>query len=332
LSWNRDARYVVGADLGGTNIRAAVLDRDGKMLGHGKRPSLAQEGSARTVGQIKQAVEEAVSEAGVKLSEIGGLGIGVPGHIDPQGKKVLWAPNFYEDGFPYRDISLADPISEATGLSVLMGNDANVAALGEFRFGAGRGTRTMVMFTLGTGVGGGLILDGKLWTGFTGGAGELGHIIIAAGARGGAAAYGSLESMAQIAAICERASRKLCAGRKSVLAERCAYDWHRITPKDIADAAKEGDAVALEVLEETGYFVGLGVTSVVMLLNPEKIVIGGGVAGAGELLFEPIRRTAWANASSTLIKGCPIIPAELGDDAGIYGGAGLVFDALESAV
>ncbi|WP_309714323.1 ROK family protein [Armatimonas sp.] len=332
MSWNRDAHYVVGADLGGTNIRAAVLDRAGKMLGHGKRPSLAQEGSARTVGQIKQAVEEAISESGVALSEIGGMGIGVPGHIDPAGKKVLWAPNFYEDSFPYRNISLADPIAEATGLPVLMGNDANVAAMGEFRFGAGRGTRTMVMFTLGTGVGGGLILDGKLWTGFTGGAGELGHIIIAAGERGGAAAYGSLESMAQISAICERASRKLCQGRKSVLADVSGYDWHRITPKDIADAAKAGDAVALEVLEETGYYIGLGVTSVVMLLNPEKIVIGGGVAGAGDLLFEPIRRTAFANSSSTLIKNCQIIPAELGDDAGIYGGAGLVFDALESAV
>ena len=332
MIWNRDARFVVGADLGGTNIRAAVLDRDGKMLGHGKRPSLALEGSARTIGQIKQAVDEAITEAGITRAEIGGLGIGVPGHIDPEGKRVLWAPNFYEDGFPYRNIELGDPIAEATGLPVLMGNDANVAALGEFRFGAGRGTRTMVLFTLGTGVGGGLILDGKLWTGFTGGAGELGHIIVAAGERGGAAAYGSLESMAQIAAICERASRKLCQGRKSILAERCSYDWHRITPKDIADAALEGDAVALEVLEETGYYIGLGVTSVVMLLNPEKIVIGGGVAGAGELLFEPIRRTAWANSSSTLIKDCPIIAAELGDDAGIYGGAGLVFDALESAV
>jgi glucokinase len=137
--------------------------------------------------------------------------------------------------------------------------------------------------------------------------------------------------MAQISAICERASRKLCQGRKSLLAEVSGYDWHRITPKDIADAAKAGDAVALEVLEETGYYIGLGVTSVVMLLNPEKIVIGGGVAGAGDLLFEPIRRTAFANSSSTLIKDCQIIPAELGDDAGIYGGAGLVFDALESA-
>ena len=143
MIWNRDARFVVGADLGGTNIRAAVLDRDGKMLGHGKRPSLALEGSARTIGQIKQAVDEAITEAGITRAEIGGLGIGVPGHIDPEGKRVLWAPNFYEDGFPYRNIELGDPISEATGLPVLMGNDANVAALGEFRFGAGRGTRTM---------------------------------------------------------------------------------------------------------------------------------------------------------------------------------------------
>lgn len=331
MSWNRDARAVVGVDLGGTNVRAAVLNREGRMMGHGKRPSLAHEGSARTVAQIKEAVEEAIVEAGVSRADLGGLGIGVPGHIDPTAKKVLWAPNFYEDGFPYRNISLADPIAEATGLPVLMGNDANVAAMGEFRFGAGRGTRTMVMFTLGTGIGGGLILDGKLWTGFTGGGGELGHIIIAAGERGGASSYGSLESMAQIAAICERAARKICQGRATVLTQMCDNDWHRLTPKDISDAAAQGDTVAIEVLEETGYYIGLGVASVVMLLSPEKIVIGGGVAGAGELLFAPIRRTAWANCSNTLIGPCEIVAAELGDDAGIYGGAGLIFDALEGA-
>ena len=330
VSWNREADAVVGVDLGGTNVRAAVLDRGGKALGYGRAPSLAQEGSERTIGQIQKAVDEAIVESGVSRSALGGLGIGVPGHIDPAGKQVLWAPNFYEAGLPYRNISLADRIAVATDLPVLMGNDANVAALGEYRFGAGRGTRTMVMFTLGTGIGGGLILDGKLWTGFTGGAGELGHIIVAAGQRGGAAAYGSLESMGQIAAIIERAARKISLGRKSVLVERCDYDWHRITPKDIADAAGEGDVVAIEVLEETGYYIGLGVASVVMLLSPEKVVIGGGVAQAGELLLDPIRRTARANSSKTLLDPCPIVPAELGDDAGIYGGAGLIFDALES--
>ena len=240
---------------------------------------------------------------------------------------MRWAPNFYEDGVPYRDIALADRIAAATGFQVLMGNDANVAALGEFRFGAGRAVRTMVMLTLGTGIGGGIILDGKLWTGSSGGAGEIGHIIVAAGQRGGAAAFGSLESMGQIAAIVERAARKVSLGRKTVLAEN---DWHLLTPKDIAEAAAGGDAVAIETFEETGYYVGLGVASIVNLLNPEMVVIGGGVAQAGELILDPIRRSALANGVRTMVESCPIVPAELGDDAGIFGGASLVLDALES--
>lgn len=325
----KSAPYVLGVDLGGTNVRAAVIDRAGKQLGGGRAPSLGQEGVARTVGQIVQAADSALYAAGVDKADVAGIGIGVPGHIDPAGGIIKWAPNFFENGQPYRNIALGEPIQAQIGLPVLMGNDANVAALGEFRFGAGRNVRTMVMVTLGTGIGGGVILDGKLWTGATGGAGEIGHIVIAAGDRGGAAAFGSLESMGQIAAITERASRKICAGRKTILADKVDYDWHLLTPKDIADAAMEGDAVAIEVFEEIGYYVGLGIASMVNLLNPELVVIGGGVAQAGDLIFDPIRRSARANAIKTLIDVCPIVPAELGDDAGIYGGASLILDLME---
>lgn len=330
MEMNNNAPYVLGLDLGGTNVRAAVLDRAGKQLGGGRAPSRATEGVQSTASQCVVAAEAAIREAGVSKSDVAGLGMGVPGHIDPAGRMVLWAPNFYTDeGQPYRNIAFALPVQEKIGLPVLMGNDANVAALGEFRFGAGRAVRNMVMLTLGTGIGGGIILDGRLWTGATGGAGEIGHIIIAAGARGGAAAFGSLESMAQISAITERAARKISQGRKSSLAEKIGYDWHLLSPKDVADAANEGDAIALETFEETGYYVGLGIASMVNLLNPEMVVVGGGVALAGDLILEPIRRSARANGIKTMMDVCPIVPAELGDDAGIFGGASLVLDALE---
>jgi glucokinase len=332
MEMNRDAPYILGLDLGGTNVRAAVMDRDGKQLGGGRAPSKAQEGVGRTVEQVALAAESALKEAGVGKEQVAGLGMGVPGHIDPQGQTILWAPNFFaEDGKPYRNVAFAQPVSERVGLPTLMGNDANVAALGEFRFGAGKGgqVRNLVMLTLGTGIGGGIILDGRLWTGATGGAGEIGHIIIAAGQRGGASAFGSLESMGQISAITERAARKISLGRKSLLADRVNYDWHLLTPKDIAKAAAEGDPVALETFEETGYYVGLGIASIVNLLNPEMVVVGGGVAQAGDLILEPIRRSARANAIKTMIDVCPIVPATLGDDAGIFGGASLVLDTLE---
>lgn len=327
MSFNCSAEYVVGVDLGGTNVRAAVLDRRGQRLGGGRMPSLALEGMHRTVQQIHEAVEQAIAAAGVDKGNIAGLGIGVPGHINPEGTHVLWAPNFYDDGHQYRNMPLAQAVSATTGLAVLMGNDANVAALGEFRFGAGKAVQNMVMVTLGTGIGGGIILNGKLWTGSSGGAGEIGHIIIAAADRGGAAAFGSLESMGQISAIIERCARKISLGRKTILAEQ---DWHFLTPKMISDAALLGDAVAVETFEETGYYIGLGLASIINLLNPEMITIGGGVAGAGELILDPIRRSTLANGIRTMVDVCQIVPAELGDDAGIFGGASLILDAINA--
>lgn len=329
MELNPEAPYILGLDLGGTNVRAAVTDRSGSVLGAGRAPSLATEGVENTVSQIVHSARTAIQSAGIKKEAVAGLGMGVPGVIDPPGKVIVWAPNFYDGGEQYRNIGLAEPVQQQIGLPVFMGNDANVAALGEFRFGAGRSVRTLVMVTLGTGIGGGIILDGKLWTGATGGAGEIGHLIIAAGGRGWAAAFGSLESMGQISAITERAARKICEGRKSLLAERLGYDWRLMTPKDIADAAAEGDPIALETFEETGHYIGLGIASMVNLLNPEMVVIGGGVAQSGDLILDPIRRSARANAIKTLIDACPIVPAELGDDAGILGGVSLVLDALE---
>ncbi|MGC4045400.1 MAG: ROK family protein [Armatimonas sp.] len=323
-----DAPLILAADLGGTNVRAAVMNRAGKILGSGRAPSHSGEGVDHTITQIVEAAHEAMTDAGVGVDSLAGFGIGVPGHIDPTGGRILWTPNFYEDGTPWTNVSLGPQLEEKLGLKTIMGNDANVAALGEFRFGGGQGTRTMVMFTLGTGIGGGLILDGKLWVGSTGGGGELGHIIVAAGLRGGAAAYGSLESMGQIAAITERAQRKISEGRKTPLADLYEGRWRLLTPKDIADAAEAGDAVAIEVFEETGYYVGLGVASVVNLISPEKVVIGGGVALSGDLILDPIKRTARANGIKTLMDACEIVPATLGDDAGIYGAAGLILDLL----
>lgn len=326
---NRDAPFVLGVDLGGTNVRAAVLDREGRQIGSGRAPSLATEGVETTVAQIVHAAKTAIASAGAARDQVAGVGIGVPGHIDPAGGIVKWAPNFYDQGHQYRNVALATPIAQLLELPVLMGNDANVAALGEFRFGAGRQVRSMVMITLGTGIGGGIILDGKLWTGATGGAGEIGHILIAAGERGGVAAFGSLEAMAQIAAIVERAARKISLGRKTSLMDHPDADWHLLTPKEIADAAAQGDALSIEVFEETGYYIGLGIASIVNLLNPEMVTIGGGVAQAGDLILDPIRRSARANGIKTMMDICPIVPAELGDDAGIYGGASLILDLLD---
>jgi glucokinase len=276
-----------------------------------------------TAHQIAEAVRKAIEAGDVDIDRVLGIGMAVPGHVRPRDGVVLYSPNF-ADG--WRNVQLARPVSDETGLPTFIGNDANLAALGEYKYGAGQDFRHLVMFTLGTGIGGGVVIDGRLLTGSAGGAGELGHVIIAAseGARAGNSRFGSLEGLAQASAIVERAHRKIATGCKTLLNANDAFDWQALTPKAIADAAAAGDEVAIETMEETGYYVGLGVASCINIFNPEVFVIGGGIAQAGDLLMEPIRRTARANAFGSLYGFCRIVVAELGDNAGIMGGAALV--------
>lgn len=320
-----DKPYVVGVDLGGTNVRAAVLDRTTeKVVARGDNlPSLAEVGFEQTLGQIVLAAQTAMDHAYVAASDVLGVGIAVPGHVKAAEGMVMWAPNFKDQ---WKGVQVSAPVQQALGVPAFLGNDANLAALGEFRFGAGRAVRHLVMVTLGTGVGGGLIVDGKLIEGADGGAGEIGHIIVNPGGRGGNAAFGSVEGEAQRDAIVERAERKIQEGYKTSLTERAQYSRFTLTPAMIAEEAQNGDAVAIEVFEETGYYLGLCVANLINLLNPQMAVIGGGIAQAGELILEPIRRTAYACAIRSLSQTCQIVPAQLGDNAGIYGGIALVLD------
>lgn len=315
--------YVVGVDLGGTNVRAAVFEcATEKMIARGDNlPSCALDGVTQTAGQIALAAETAIKEASVDKADVLGVGIAVPGHVKRAEGLVMWAPNFKDQ---WKGVQIAQPVQNAVGLPVHIGNDANLAALGEFSFGAGRKVRHLVMITLGTGIGGGLIVDGKLIEGADGGAAEVGHMIVNPGGRGGHAAFGSVEGEAQAEAIVERAARKIQEGYTTTLSQIVDYDRFALTPAIIAEEARRGDAVALKVYEETGYYLGLCIANLINLFNPEMAVIGGGVAQAGELILEPIRRTAYACAIRSLSKTCQIVPAELGDNAGIMGAIALV--------
>ncbi len=323
--------YVVGVDLGGTNVRAAVLDRDTeKVIARSENiPSMANEGVAHTAAQIAHAVESALTAAAVAKRDVLGVGIAVPGHVKAVEGMVKWAPNFKDQ---WKDVPIAKLVETTLGVPVKIGNDANLAALGEFRFGAGRSVRHMSMVTLGTGIGGGIIIDGRLLEGHDGGAGEIGHMVVNPGGRGGNSAFGSVEGESQRDAIVERAARKIQEGYETSLGARVDYDRFALTPAIIAEEAEKGDAIAREVFEETGYYLGLCVTNLINLFNPQMIVIGGGIAQAGELILEPIRRTATATAIRSLAKTCQILPAELGDNAGIYGGAAIVLQQVGGEV
>ena len=329
---NRNAEYVIGIDLGGTNVRSAVVSRDEKIVARHEVPSDAEAGVTHTVARIIESVHGAIEQAGITLENIGAVGIAVPGHIDVPAGRVVWAPNFGETKggsfVPYKDIPLRDLIETQLNLSVTMDNDANVAALGEFRYGAGRGTRHLVMFTLGTGIGGGIIVEGEVLRGATGGAAEVGHIIIADGVGGSrTGAHGRLEGLAQRDAITERAALKMESGRDtslwSVIDGPEALTQH-LSPANIDEAADNGDVLAIEVMQETGHYVGLGIASMINVFNPEVFVIGGKISRS-ETLFDAALRTAKASSIGSIYNAAKIVRAELGDDAGIMGAAELAW-------
>ena len=326
-----DKPYVVGVDLGGTNVRAAVIDRvSEQIVARGENiSSRGMEGPELTAMQIAAAAQTALDGAGADAAQVLGVGVAVPGHVKAREGVVKWAPNFKDQ---WKDVPIAALIERHLGLPVQIGNDANLAALGEFRFGAGRAVRHLVMVTLGTGIGGGIIVDGRLLDGADGGAGEIGHMVINPGGRGGNSAFGSVEGETQRDAIIERAARKIQEGYETSLGAQVDFDRFALTPAIIAEEARKGDAIALEVFEETGYYLGLCVTNLINLLNPEMVVIGGGIAQAGDIILDPIRRTVTATAIRSLSRTCRIVPAELGDNAGIFGGAAIILQEMAGEI
>jgi glucokinase len=315
---------VVGVDLGGTNVRAALISREGEILRQDRRPSLQDQPPDATLGQIVDACREVIAEHGARPEEVLGVGIGLPGIMDAQSGVCFWSPNFPQ----WKDVPIAATVAEGVGAPAFILNDAKCAALGELVYGAGRGVRNMVMITLGTGIGGAFVVDGRLLIGPNGSIGEVGHQTVdPQGRRCGCGNYGCWETTCARDAIIERAERKLQAGRDSRL--RALAERGGVTPALVSQAAAEGDAVALEVLQEIGFYAGLGVANLINIMNPERFVIGGGIAQAGELLLGPIRRTVDSRAVPLQRQTAQIVPAELGDLAGVMGAAVLVLDRVE---
>jgi glucokinase len=308
-----EAPYVVGVDLGGTNIRAALVDRAGQIVQEARRPSLADQPPAATLANIREAAHAVMEAQGVAPRAVVGIGIGLPGIMDSETGVCFWSPNFPQ----WQDVAIPPAVGEPLGLATFILNDAKCAALGELQFGAGRGARNMVMITLGTGIGGAFVVDGRLLIGPNGSIGEVGHQTIdPAGPRCGCGNFGCWEQLCARDAIVERALRQIQRGRETVLGSGREEE---VTPARIASAAAAGDAVARDVMEETGFYVGVGVANLINMLNPEVFVIGGGIAQAGRVLFDPLERTVRARAVALQARTAQIVPAELGDNAGVMG-------------
>ena len=311
--------YVIGMDLGGTKILAAVVDAEGQILAQAKRATRAVDGPDAVIKRMARTARKAVRSAGIEWSAVAGLGVGAPGPIDPQSGFVYNPPNLPG----WDEIALAPRLSAALELPVFLENDVNLGTLGEHALGAGRDTGDMVGIFVGTGVGGGLILDGKLRSGFRHAAGEAGHMIVLAdGPVCGCGKRGCLESVASRTAIERDIQLGIAAGRKSII-PKLVKEKGRLTSGVLARALRTGDPLVTEVMGRAQWYLGLLAASIVNLIDPEMIVFGGGVVEAlGKEFLRPIRVTARQHyIQQSDADRVRIVAAKLGDHAGILGAA-----------
>jgi len=310
---------VLAIDIGGTKLAAGVVDASGTILARGDMPTLAAEGPERVLDRIVRLAKDVLGRLGVSAGAIQRIGIGCAGPVDRQAGLILNPPNLPG----WTRVPLVERIEKALGHPAVLENDANAAALGEFRYGAGRGASSLVYLTVSTGIGSGIILNGKIWHGVKDGAGEVGHMtLLPDGPICGCGNRGCLEALASGPSIARRAREALATDRPSRLRE--ATDF---TAVDVVRLAQEGDVIAAEVWDETVRYLGLGVAAIVTILAPERVVIGGGVTQAGDFLFERLRREVRRRVKLVAVESVPILPAALGADAGILGAAAV---ALES--
>ena len=317
-----DQKYIVGVDLGGTSIKVGVVPYDGgRVLGMRSMPTNSDHGAKfvvdRMVEMIRGSMQDAAREENIPDEGFIGIGLGSPGPLDRKTGTVIETPNLGWRNFPLRDL-----ISNSIGLEAELDNDANCATIGEWWMGAGQGVQTLIGVTLGTGIGGGIVLDGRVFHGAADVAGEIGHMTIdSTGRKCKCGNYGCLEAYASGPAIAARAIEGLETGDTSLLPSLVNDDLSRITAETVYEAIVAGDLYAKEVMRETAKFLGAGLANLINILNPGMVVISGGVTRAGEHLFEPLRAQIRRRAFRHAEQSCQIVSTTLEGKAGVIGAA-----------
>lgn len=314
----------IGIDVGGTNVKIALVDKSGKIIYSNSVPTYAKMGYEYTVNNIKQAIKDLMKETNTTAKDIDGIGFDFPGQVDYKTGVVKLAPNIPG----WVNVPIAQMIEEEFHIPTRIDNDVRCAALGEMKFGAGQGCENFVCITVGTGIGSGLVVNGQLVRGASNAAGEIGHIKLQMkdGLICGCGDTGCLEAYASGPSIVAMAQDYIKGGKSTKFREMAAAEGGEITPYMVAKAAEAGDPVAKRIFAIVGEYIGIGLTSVINLLNPEKVIIGGGVAEAGNLLLDPIRKTIKERAMVVAGSAVEIVPAQLGNSAGVIG-ASMLIDA-----
>lgn len=312
--------HFIGVDLGGTTLTAAIVNVvSGQVLGRHQIPTLAKQGHDAVTARMVGLIHAVTADAGLSRADIGGVGIGAPGVLDLERGLTLFLPNL---AGTWPKVPLKATIEADVKLPTHLLNDVRCFTLGEKTFGAGSDVDTMVCMAIGTGIGGGVVINGKLQLGLDGTAGEVGHQIIDPyGPTCGCGSQGCLEAFASGPAITAMALKAIAQGLTTSIAEIVSYDLNKVTPEVICQAAQAGDPIARDIYERAGFYIGIGVANLIAILSPQMVVIGGGVAQAGDLLFDPIRRTARERVHVTPFEKVQIVPAQLGTDAGLIGAA-----------
>ena len=315
----RRRTYYAGVDLGGTQILAAVFDERGRQVSREKKSTKSDLGEAVVLQRVEECIHEALAAAALPHTAIAALGIGVPGLVDTNGEIVRVAPNL-----GWQNVPLARLLSKRLDIPVTVVNDVQAGTLGVGEYGAGRGLKSFVCMFLGTGLGGGIVIDGQLYRGSTGMAGEVGHmaVIPVDGPKCGCGNRGCLEAVVSRSAIVRRIVREIKDGRKSVVKQLCDGDLTRIRSRILSTAYRQGDGLVREVIHEVCEYTGIGAAILINALNPQAVILGGGVIEAlGDRMLPRITKSAWAHVIAPSRERIRIKDTGLGDDAGILGAA-----------
>lgn len=312
------AEYLVGVDLGGTKILAGVFTTSLKCVGRSKMSTKAERGSAAVVERIAHCVQDAVDECDLDLHQVKGVGIGAPGSVDPENGRVMFAGNL-----GWKDVSLKKELEKQLEIPVFLQNDCNICALGVHEVELEGKPRNLVGIFLGTGIGGGIILEGKLFSGFNRTAGEVGHMVLEVnGPKCTCGNRGCWEALSSRSALFRQVQEAVKDGQKTLLTDMLGSDLKDLRSGDLRKAINKGDKFVEHIVEEAAKYTGIAVANLINVINPEVIVLGGGLMDALENEMMPVViESAREHAFPGSDKGVKILPSKLGDDAGITGGA-----------
>lgn len=311
--------YYVGVDLGGTKIYTGLADAQGRILSEIKVPTAAENGYIAVIRRIASTIEEVCNQADVPVTEVSAIGVGAPGPLNSETGVVHLAPNLGWENAP-----LGSDLEKLLHLPVLVDNDANLAALGEHRFGAGRGASDLVFITVSTGIGGGLILNNSLYRGAGFAAGEIGHTVVDPdGPPCSCGSRGCLETLASGSAIARQAQTLIASGGGRGILVRTAEAPDEVTAVTVFDAAAGGDAEALHLIQTAARYLGIGIANILNLLNPSLVVLGGGVMESGPLILDLVRGETRNYALKEAYASARLVPAELGERMGLMGALAL---------